>query len=83
MSNVKDRVSEQVESIAVDSKEFVEEHAISSALVVFGIGIGAGLAIASLLTNSGQARHSTMTQRLGQQMLEAMGRVLPDSIMKS
>jgi hypothetical protein len=82
MSQVKSRVSEQLRSVAGDSKEFVGDHAMPSALIAFGIGVGAGLVVASLLADSLPARHSTMTQRLGQQMLEAMGRVLPDSFMK-
>jgi hypothetical protein len=69
-------------SIQDESKEFVAEHAIPSALVVFGIGVGAGLAVASMLAESTSSRHNTMTQRLGQQMLDAMGRLLPDSLMK-
>lgn len=82
MSQVKSRVSEQLRSVTDDSKEFVEEHALPSALIAFGIGVGAGLVAASLLADSLPTRHTTLTQRLGQQMLEAMGSVVPQSFMK-
>ncbi|HUG70133.1 MAG TPA: hypothetical protein VMM76_20455 [Pirellulaceae bacterium] len=82
MSQVKSRVSEQMRSVAEDSKDFVGEHAMPSALIAFGIGVGAGLMVASLLADSLPARHTSMTQRLGQQMLDAMGSVVPQSFMK-
>ncbi|HRX77979.1 MAG: hypothetical protein H6821_16635 [Planctomycetaceae bacterium] len=82
MSQVTNRVSEQMHAIQDESKEFVAEHALPTALAVFGIGVGAGLAVASMLVESSASRHSTTTQRLGQQMLDAMARVLPDSLMK-
>lgn len=82
MSYVTDRVSEQCESIAEGSKEFVGEHALPTALTVFGLGVGAGLVVASLLSQSMQTRHTTMTERLGQQLLDAMSSVVPNSLMK-
>jgi len=82
MTQVTERVSERAGSITESSKEFVEEHALQSAFVVFGIGVGAGLVIASLLGESMQVRQTTMTQRLGQQMLDAMSNVVPNALAK-
>ncbi|MEO8495750.1 MAG: hypothetical protein ABI614_11810 [Planctomycetota bacterium] len=82
MSHVTDRVSEQIGSIAEGSKEFVGEHAMPTALTVFGLGVGTGLVVASLLSQSMPSRQTTLAERLGQQLLDAMSSVVPNSLMK-
>lgn len=82
MSDVTNRVSEQMDAITAQSKEFVEEHALPSAVIAFGVGVGAGIALASLLANSLPSRHTSVTQKLGRQVLDAMSAVMPDSLLK-
>ncbi len=83
MSDVKNRVSEHIESLASDSKEMVQDHALSAAMIAFGVGIGAGLAVVSLLADGSPARQASVTERLGRSLLDAMHNVVPDSLMKS
>jgi hypothetical protein len=75
------RISDRVESAACQSKEYVEDHAMPAALIAFGLGVGAGFAVLSMFADS-PPRHLTVTQRLGQQMLDAMTSIVPDSFVR-
>lgn len=61
---------------------------MSSVLVVFGIGIGAGVALGCLLSGPLTSRPSLgrrtgqAAEKLGRQMLDAIAGVLPDSMAK-
>jgi hypothetical protein len=68
------------------SQGMVSEHPMSSVLVVFGIGLGVGVAIGSMLCSAsapppsiGQ-RAELAAEKLGRQMLDAITGVLPQSI---
>jgi len=74
------RISDRVESAACQSKEYVEDHAMPAALVAFGLGVGVGFAVLSLMSEPAPSRHLTVTQRLGQQLLDAMASIVPDSL---
>ena len=76
------RISDRVESAACQSKEYVEEHAISTALVAFGLGVGVGFAMLSLLSSDAPPSRCSTTQRLGQQLLDAMSSLVPESLAK-
>ena len=81
MSDGMNRVSGRIESMATESKEFVRDHALPAALIAFGLGLAAGLAVASLLADA-SPRQTTVTQRLGQQLLDALSAVVPDALAK-
>ena len=61
---------------------------MSSVLVVFGIGLGAGVALGSLLSGSVTSRPTLVrrteqaAEQLGRQMLDAVAGVLPASLAK-
>ena len=76
------RISDRVESVACQSKDYVEDHAMPAALIAFGLGVGVGFAVLSLLGDPTPARRLTVTQRLGQQLLDAMASIVPDSLAK-
>jgi hypothetical protein len=66
---------------AARSREFVEGSPVTSACIAFGVGLGLGVAIASLLSEA-LGREESTTERLGRQMLAAMSRVLPESVLR-
>lgn len=82
MSEHYNRLDEHQETVAGQSKQFVGEHALPSALVAFGLGVGAGLAVVSLLSSSGPSRRAAVTERLGSQLLESLSTMVPDSLVK-
>ncbi|TWU14508.1 hypothetical protein CA54_33750 [Symmachiella macrocystis] len=82
MSEPRNRLDDIQESIAEQSKQIVGDHALSSALVTFGLGVGVGLTVISVLTDSGPPRRSAVTERLGAQLLDSLSAVMPDSFMK-
>jgi hypothetical protein len=66
----------------------VSHYPLSSVLVVFGIGLGVGVALESLLGGpvapppSLGKRTELAAERLGRQMLDAIAGVLPESLSK-
>lgn len=64
------------------------DYPMSSVAIVFGIGIGAGMALGSLLDGPDTSRQSMgrrteeAAERLGRQMLDAVAGVLPKSLAK-
>jgi len=71
--NVYNRVSEQMDWVGEESKEVVDHYPISSALVAFGLGVGAGVALIALLCDEPERDPGNIAQRLGRQVLDAMG----------
>ena len=70
------------------SQGIVKQHPMSTALVVFGIGLGVGVVLGSMISAAatpppsfGQ-RAELAAEKLGRQMMDAMSRVLPHSIAK-
>lgn len=66
----------------------VSHYPLSSVLVVFGIGLGVGAALGSILAGSAMPRRSfgqrteLAAEKLGRQMLDAIAGVLPESLSK-
>jgi hypothetical protein len=81
MSEVTNRMGNQMDPLA-GCTDFVEQHAMSSALMALGLGFGTGLVLVSVLSESMPSRQATLTQRLGQQMLDAMSSMIPDALRK-
>jgi hypothetical protein len=61
---------------------------MSSVLIVFGIGLGAGVVVANLLSGPAKARPTLgrrteqAAEQLGRQVLDAIAGVLPESLAK-
>jgi len=68
------------------SQDMVSQHPMSTALVVFGVGLGVGVALGSLLCSAATTppsfgqRAELAAEKLGRQMLDAINGILPDSI---
>lgn len=66
-----------------EGKELVEEYPVAALGIAFGVGVATGLAVACMLTEqSSPQRHWTVAHRLGEQLIEAMSSVLPESLSK-
>lgn len=68
---------------AMDSvKEVIADRPMSSVVTVFGAGFAVGVLIGMSLAGSSPRRRQSTTERLGEQVLDAMSRVLPESLAK-
>lgn len=66
-----------------EGKELMDDYPVATICVAFGVGVAAGLAIASLLTESpSPQRHWNVAHRLGEQLIDAMSSVLPETLSK-
>jgi len=81
--NVYNRVSEQAQWVGDESKEIIDHYPVSTALAVFGLGIGVGVALVTIFWES-EPKYDpgNIAQRFGHQVLEAMSNVVPDAVTK-
>lgn len=62
-------------------EQCVREHPASAALVTFALGFGTGLGLAALLIGEQKKKvPEGLAQRLGQQVLDSIAHVLPESV---
>lgn len=77
-----------VKNTAAKPAGLVSHYPLSSVLVVFGIGLGVGVALGRMLGEPGMPRPSLgqrteiAAEKLGRQMRDAIVGVLPDSLSK-
>ena len=77
-----------VANAVAKSEGLVSHYPLSSVLVVFGIGLGVGVAVGSILGGpvmpgpSFGKRTELAAEKLGRQMLDAIAGVLPESLSK-
>jgi len=81
--NPANRVAEYANEYAAEGKELLEEYPIASVAIAFGLGMAAGIALVSMLSESSPSHRHTMSHRLGAQLLEAMSHVVPESMARS
>lgn len=72
---------------AVDKPmELAREYPMSSMLVIFGVGLGVGLVLSQTVAaplGYMMQPEPTMTEKIGQRVMEAIRPMLPDSIARS
>jgi hypothetical protein len=79
-SNTQNRFRSTTQGVAETSKEFVEQHAISTTTAAFALGFGIGIALAMALFDRRSRSESGMAHRLGRQVMEAMSSVMPENL---
>ena len=90
MSTIQKKIPTPKNAAHVQGKPsgLVGNYPMSSVLVVFGIGLGAGVALGSLLSGPVTSRPTLgrrtelAAEQLGRQMLDAIAGVLPASLAK-
>ncbi len=81
MSKAQNRPNHPAESMAGQTKQCVRDHAMASAAVAFGMGVGTGLALVSLLADARPESRAAVAERLGRQFLDAIRNHVPTSLM--
>jgi hypothetical protein len=74
----------RVAEYASGGKEILGEYPMSSVMIAFGLGVATGLALTVLFTDEQESHYQRHTaHRLGQQLLDAMTNMLPETVSKS
>jgi len=73
--------SAQTHTTLEQSREMVSEYPISSLMVVFGLGVGLGVLLSQTLV-APMMQPQCATERLGNQIYDAIANAIPDSIMR-
>lgn len=81
--NPANRVAEYATEYAAEGKEILEDYPIATVAVAFGLGMAAGIALVSLLSDSSPSQRHHVSHRLGSQLLDAMSHVLPESVART
>lgn len=65
-----------------EGQELIEEYPAMTAAIAFGLGVITGLALVSLLTDSGAQtpHHAQTARRMGEHWLKTMSSVFPDTM---
>lgn len=73
------RMQEGVQEALEQPMEMAREYPVSSMLVVFGVGLGVGVLL-SQVACSAMHHEPTFSERISQQIHDAVNRVIPDSV---
>lgn len=69
-----------LENCCNEANRFIQERPLTSVMAMFGAGLGAGVAVACLLSRSTSAARSSMTDEIGRSIVSSISRVMPDSL---
>jgi hypothetical protein len=58
----------------------IQRHPMSVSLAVFGVGLGIGALVGSLLAESRAARDRQLAEGLGRRMLHSLERIVPERL---
>jgi hypothetical protein len=62
-----------------DASGAVQEYAVPTALVAFGVGLGVGIWLSGMFA-SPPARQQRMSEKLGRQLIDTLASILPESV---
>lgn len=71
-------ISEAASNTTHAVTETVESHPISTAMIVFGAGLGLGVLAGVLIADAAFSRPSRPVEDFGYKMLERLGTMMPD-----
>ena len=57
----------------------IKERPLTSVMALFGVGLGAGVAVGCLLSKSSPSR-SSMADEIGRKIVESLSRAIPESL---
>lgn len=78
-------MKEQAEDVGKRSLETVSEHPFSASAIAFGVGLGFGLTVASVLIEAAgahQKRPQHYAEQFGHSFMDAVMKAVPDSVAK-
>lgn len=73
------RMQEGVQEAMQQPMEMAREYPVSSMLVLFGVGLGVGVLL-SQVACSAMHHEPTFSERIGQQIHDAVNRVIPETV---
>jgi len=81
---VKHESSSRIAEFTKEPTQLVHEYPLSSTLVVFGVGLGAGLLLSSILAEPVRqmTHHETSSERVRRQVMDALHSVLPAALQR-
>jgi hypothetical protein len=81
-SNERESTLGQMGHMATHPQEAISEYPFSSALLVFGVGLGVGLVLSSAICESAEQawQPQSMSERWGRQMKDYVSQMVPESV---
>jgi len=70
----------QVGQMMAHPEELVSDYPFSSALLVFGVGLGVGIVLSQALCESSMWQPESRTERWGRQMYDYLSNMVPESV---
>ncbi len=78
---VRQQISRDYVAPAMDTvRETIHDRPMSSVATVFGAGVAVGVVLALTLAPAPRRRPQSAVERLGEQVLDAVSRMLPESV---
>jgi hypothetical protein len=71
----------RVKEYTDEGRELLDHYPVAAIGIAFGVGVAAGLAIANMLTEP-VAPQRNVAYRLGEQLMDAMSSMIPDTLSK-
>lgn len=71
------RMQDFMESGLEVTADQIRENPVSSAMIVFGLGVAVGLVGATLLCQSGEAKQEKWVDRIGQRLMSVVASAMP------
>ncbi len=76
------RLPNNYDDVVEGSRELIGQHPFATVLTVFGIGMFAGMALVSMMSESEDARLST-SERIRREVMDAVSNLMPTSVSKA
>lgn len=76
------RLPNNYDDVVEGSRELIGQHPFATVVTVFGIGMFAGMALVSMLTESEESRLTT-SERIRREVMDAVSNFVPTSVTKA
>lgn len=75
------RLPNNYEEVVEGSRDLIGEHPFTTVVTVFGIGLFAGMALVSMLTEAEESRSTS--ERIRREVMDAVSQFIPTSVSKA